>query len=257
MFDPKALAKEAKRPEHQRKIMEILRQTKTPKARTNGTGISSIVNKMKEEGGFAMKKKDLTKHYENFKNVPKAKRDKRVRDVLNGLVGEKIPTGTEPFKMQIVKEDVGHLTNSNIDLNKGKKVRNQAALLSIKKVINKAKRDTSKSGEVNASHNSPKTRKRKEENVVQYVYFDRPVKIGNDDFTAKLSAEQLKGQDPNLLNLYHINVKKDATRAQSASGPSVPLTNSIGKKGQNVKAQKGPRRTGFSIQEILSNKENK
>lgn len=181
--------------------------------------------------GSKPKIKDLTKHYNNFSKLPKATREKIIDAKLNNMVGNPIDTDTPPYQMQIIPEKIGHITNSNIVLNKGKTLRNQAALLALKKIVNRAKQDISRDGTVDLTHNAPATAQRKANEVAKYVYFDRPVKIGNDDFTVKMSTEQIKGQRPDLLDLYHINVKRNITRS---SGPNVPLSNTIPNKPKNV-----------------------
>ena len=59
MFNAEALAKEAKKPEHQRRIAEILRKSKQDKS---GQSIAGYLGgKLKEKGGYAMK--DLPEQY--------------------------------------------------------------------------------------------------------------------------------------------------------------------------------------------------
>jgi hypothetical protein len=58
MFNAEALAKEAKKPEHQRRIAEILRKSKQSEG---GQSISGYLGrKLKEKGGYAMKPLDKT-----------------------------------------------------------------------------------------------------------------------------------------------------------------------------------------------------
>lgn len=53
MFDPKALAEEAQKPQHQRKIAEILRKSKQSESVESISGY--LGGKLKEKGGYAMK----------------------------------------------------------------------------------------------------------------------------------------------------------------------------------------------------------
>ena len=63
---------------------------------------------------------------------------------------------------------------------------------------------------------------------------EQALKAGRTPEEAAASAEQLKEQDPDLLNLYHINVKRDVNPTQSALGSNIPLNNSITQRTQNV-----------------------
>lgn len=89
MFDPKALAREAKRPEHQRKIAEILRKSNEGKgAKGNNAGISKILgDKLKEEGGYAMKPLDKTV---NSLGEPVAKTEEGVKKFNKWFKGSKV-----------------------------------------------------------------------------------------------------------------------------------------------------------------------
>lgn len=44
--------------------------------------------------------------------------------------------------------------------------------------------------------------------VLKYITFETSIKIGNDYFTVTLTTERVKGQAPDLLDLYNISVKR-------------------------------------------------
>lgn len=85
--------------------------------------------------------------------------------------------------------------------------RHLAALKQVENIISNA----IKTGEsdVDLTHNTnTKTLKHKQK-VDKYIYFNTQVLINEQIYNVKLSAEQIKGQDPNVLDLYDVNIKKE------------------------------------------------
>lgn len=167
----------------------------------------------------------------------------QITEYLNSLVGKILETGSKPLQVQVKGRHVRHIAKSNVPLSKSNEKKHNAAVRQLDKILKTAIK-TNRDGSVDLSHNTnPKTLARKK-NIVQYVYFEAPVKIGENIYTVEFSTEQLKNQDPNLLDLYNVRVKKTGVRA-TEKGTSTPAsTTSIDKSKLNVKPEYQEGRSG-------------
>ena len=156
---------------------------------------------------------------------------------LNSLIGEQLNTASAPLQIQITEGNKPHIKNANVPLNRGQRKRHAAALQSLRDIVQIARR-TDRDGRVDLSHNKGKTLRHKQ-NVEEYVYFSAPVQINTENgpifYDVELHTERIKGQDPNVLDLYHVRVKRNL--------PNAGLTalrgddNSIGNNGEIVKPE--------------------
>ena len=147
-----------------------------------------------------------------------------VENHINSLIGQAIDTATEPLQIQITKDNKIHVIRSNVKLEKGKKKRHNAALTKIEKIINNA--EETNTAPTDLSHNTKKKTLRHKQNVLEYVYFGSPIRIGNDLYTVELTTERADGQNPNILDLYNMRVKKnDLTGTNLIASPQGQLNN--------------------------------
>ena len=172
-----------------------------------------------DEGDFAFFQPaenaiDLTELVDNAANLS----ENDMFNMLEGILNKAMDTLSKPLQIQVVSGNKGHIVGTNLNLSKSQTKKHYAAIQALEKIINNAVKND-KDGTVKLGHNKGKTREHKENDVIKYVYFDSPVKIGTEYFNVELHTEQTKGQDPNLLNLYHIRVRRN------------PATNSIALQG--------------------------
>lgn len=175
----------------------------------NNTLDSELVNKNgeqnKEDSSLYQVATDLTEEFKGIKEGEITEQD--VEDYINSLIGQAIDTSTEPLQIEVTKGNKAHIIQSNVRLNKGQLTRHQSTLYKLESIINNAIKNN-RNGDVELTHNTnPKTLKHKE-SIEKYVYFDSPIRINEDVFSVELTTEQIKGQNPNLLDLYNIRVKK-------------------------------------------------
>ena len=149
---------------------------------------------------------DLTQDFADVQSGNITEQD--IENHLNSLIGQAFDTATTPLQIQITKTNKPHVIKSNVKLEKGKKKRHNAALNKIEKIINNASM-TSKSENVDTLHNTNAKTLNHKKNVLKYITFESPLKIGNDYYTVELTTERIKGQKPSLLDLYNIRVKKN------------------------------------------------
>lgn len=134
--------------------------------------------------------------------------EEMINDTLNGLLNKAMDTLSKPLQIQVTNENKAHIANSNLPLSNAQQKRHNTAITALEKVVNNATKNN-KDGSVDLSHNKGKTLEHKQNEVERYVYFDSPVTINGENFNVELHTEQIKGQNPNLLNLYHIRVKRN------------------------------------------------
>ena len=134
--------------------------------------------------------------------------EQMIENHLNSLIGQTYDTATKPLQIQLTKENNPHVKKSNVKLEKGKKKRHFAALNKIEQIINNASM-IGKPTDVDLNHNTNKKTIKHKNNVLKYIYFESPIKINNDYYTVYLDTERVKKQDPALLDLYNIRVKKN------------------------------------------------
>lgn len=197
---------------------------------------------------------DLTDPFANIAKLPADKRAEKVEFALNTLIGSAMDTATPPLQIQITKENKLHIKNSNIQLKWGQLKRHQTALTTLEKIVNVAQK-TDRKGEVDASHNTSKKTLAHKANVEEYVYFQAPVKIGEDTFWVELATERVKGQDKNLLDLYNVRVKRNPASAHLSTLRQGSSTDRITNKEDVVKAQESGKTNNPSelLQENLFN----
>lgn len=151
--------------------------------------------------------------------------EQMIENHLNSLIGQVYGTVTEPLQIQLTKENNPHVKKSNVKLEKSKKKRHFAALNKIENIINNA--SMTGSSDVDLTHNTKAKTLKHKSKVLKYVYFESPIKINNDYYTVYLDTERVKNQDPALLDLYNIRVKKNIlTGTNLIASPQGQVNNS-------------------------------
>lgn len=229
-------------------IADIMREIKGNKS---GTFDSANPNIYLQEDITAV---DLTAPFAAIAKLPADQRAQQVESSLNALIGQAMDTATPPLQIQITADNKVHIKNSNVKLKKGQLKRHQTALTTLEKIVNVAQK-TDRKGEVDASHNTSKKTLAHKANVEEYVYFQAPVKIGEDTFLVELATERVKGQDKNLLDLYNVRVKRNPTAAHLSTLPQGSSTDRITNNEEFVKAQESGKTNNPSelLQENLFN----
>ena len=158
---------------------------------------------------------DLT---QDFADIQSGKiTDQDIKNYINTLIGQAFDTATTPLQIQIINGNKAHVIKSNIKLQGTKKAKHNAALNKVEQIINNASM-IGKPESVDLTHNQSKATLKHKKNVLKYITFESPIKIGNDYYTVELITERVKGQAPELLNLYNVRVKKN----NGAATPSNP-----------------------------------
>lgn len=229
-------------------IADIMREIKGNKSGTFGSANPNIYL---QEDITAV---DLTAPFADIAKLPADQRAQQVESSLNALIGQAMDTATPPLQIQITADNKVHIKNSNVKLKKGQLKRHQTALTTLEKIVNVAQK-TDRKGEVDASHNTSKKTLAHKANVEEYVYFQAPVKIGEDTFLVELATERVKGQDKNLLDLYNVHVKRNPTAAHLSTLPQGSSTDRITNNEEFVKAQESGKTNNPSelLQENLFN----
>lgn len=197
---------------------------------------------------------DLTAPFADIAKLPADQRAQQVESSLNALIGQAMDTATPPLQIQITADNKVHIKNSNVKLKNGKLKRHQTALTTLEKIVNVAQK-TDRNGAVDVSHNTSKKTLAHKANVEEYVYFQAPVKIGEDTFLVELATERVKGQDKNLLDLYNVHVKRNPATAHLSTYGQGSSTDRITNNEEFVKAQESGKTNNPSelLQENLFN----
>lgn len=197
---------------------------------------------------------DLTAPFADIAKLPADQRAQQVESSLNALIGQAMDTATPPLQIQITADNKVHIKNSNVKLKNGKLKRHQTALTTLEKIVNVAQK-TDRKGAVDVSHNTSKKTLAHKANVEEYVYFQAPVKIGEDTFLVELATERVKGQDKNLLDLYNVHVKRNPATAHLSTYGQGSSTDRITNNEEFVKAQESGKTNNPSelLQENLFN----
>ncbi|WP_428041234.1 LPD5 domain-containing protein [Candidatus Avelusimicrobium fimicolum] len=197
---------------------------------------------------------DLTAPFADIAKLPADQRAQQVESSLNALIGQAMDTAAPPLQIQITADNKVHIKNSNVKLKNGKLKRHQTALTTLEKIVNVAQK-TDRKGAVDVSHNTSKKTLAHKANVEEYVYFQAPVKIGEDTFLVELATERVKGQDKNLLDLYNVHVKRNPATAHLSTYGQGPSTDRITNNEEFVKAQESGKTNNPSelLQENLFN----
>lgn len=159
---------------------------------------------------------DLTDQFADIRTKETGEIAKLVEDYLNTLIGEAMDTATEPLQVQIIESKKGHIINNGIKLHPTQQIRKNTALINLENLIRNAQK-TDRDGTVDLSHNKGKNLKRKQKSVEQYVYFETKFKVGKNSYSVEFATEQIKGQDPHLLDLYNVRVKSKGGAARSSN----------------------------------------
>lgn len=165
-----------------------------------------------------------------FKSKPT---EEEVANYLTSLIGQLLDTGTPPLQVQVKDDHIDHIVNTNVPLNKSNIKKHRAALIRLSSLLKRATK-TERDGTVDLSHNTRKRTLKRKKNLVQYVYFEVPVRIGQRFYSVEFATEQVKNQDPNILDLYNVHVKKTGERVSKADTSSPVSKQSIDKPSQNV-----------------------
>lgn len=127
---------------------------------------------------------------------------------LGTLIGQAIGTSTQPLQIRIDERDIPHIVRSNVELSGNQKIRHNAALLELERII-RASKKTDKPGDVDLKHNTGKRTLSRKKKVQEYVYFKTRLQAAKDLFyTIEFSTERNKTGDSNVLNLYNVHVKR-------------------------------------------------
>lgn len=180
--------------------------------------LSKETEKSTSETLFQEEVADLTSSFDNIKSADPTEVAEEVERQLNSLIGVALDTKTKPLQIQLTEDNKGHVKKTNLKLTEKQLAKHNTALLNLKQIANNAVK-TEKDGTVDTAHNTRKKTIKHKANVAQYVYFESPIKIRNNLYTVELHTEQVKGQDPNLLDLYHVRVKYQGNAQLSTLSP--------------------------------------
>lgn len=111
-----------------------------------------------------------------------------------------------PLQIQVTNTNEKHIVSPNVKLNKRQQEKHNTALFQLEAIINRASVVNERT--VDLAHNTKaKTLKHKEQ-ISSYVTFQTPISINQDLYSIILTTERVKNQNPNLLDLYNVRVKK-------------------------------------------------
>ena len=153
---------------------------------------------------------DLTQDFADISSGKITEQD--VEKHIMSLIGQTFNTATEPLKIKLTKDNNPHVMTTNVKLKGKQKTQHNAALKRIEHLINNASM-IGKSRDVDLTHNTNSKTLKHKQNVLKYIDFESPVKIGNDYYTVKLTTERVKGQAPDILDLYNVHAKKSSSAA--------------------------------------------
>ena len=173
---------------------------------------------------------DLTQDFADISSGKITEQD--VEKHIMSLIGQTFDTATEPLKIQLTKGNKAHILNSNVQLTHNRKKKHNAALNKVESIINNASM-IGKSEPVDLTHNTNKRTLKHKQQVLKYVTFESPIKIGNDYYTVELITERVKGQSPELLDLYNVRVRKN-NPANTLSNPNGLNASSQGQVNNNI-----------------------
>ena len=173
---------------------------------------------------------DLTQDFADISSGKITEQD--VENHIMSLIGQTYDTATEPLKIQLVKGNKAHVMGSNVRLNPNQQKKHNAALNKVESIINNASM-IGKSEPVDLTHNTNKRTLKHKQQVLKYVTFESPIKIGNDYYTVELITERVKGQAPELLDLYNVRVRKNSP-ANTLSNPNGSNALSQGQSNNNI-----------------------
>lgn len=158
---------------------------------------------------------DLTSEFADISSGTIIEQD--IEDRLNSLISHAYDTATTPIQIQVIGKHKRHIATSNVPLKGTKEARHNTAVYALELIINNAERDdvrTAAEGAVDLTHNTSKKTLARRQKVDSYVYFNSPIVINGQNYNVELATEKIKGQDPDLLDLYNIRVKKAPYQTQ-------------------------------------------
>ena len=129
-----------------------------------------------------------------------------------------IKTGTSPLKIKVVGgENKKHIIKPNIPLSGKRAKLHKIIILNLENIIPNTIKINDENKSKNKPHNTSERTKEHKRKVELYVHFTGKFKIiirndeGNsieENYTIRISAEQKKGQDARILNLYNIEINR-------------------------------------------------
>lgn len=147
---------------------------------------------------------DLSEEFSLIKEGAITSKD--VENYIKGLINTVFDTASEPLQIQVTNTNEKHIVSPNVKLNKRQQEKHNTALFQLEAIINRASVVNERT--VDLAHNTKaKTLKHKEQ-ISSYVTFQTPISINQDLYSIILTTERVKNQNPNLLDLYNVRVKK-------------------------------------------------
>ncbi|MCR4821168.1 MAG: hypothetical protein K5838_08615, partial [Elusimicrobiales bacterium] len=129
-----------------------------------------------------------------------------------------IKTGTSPLKIKVVVgENKKHIIKPNIPLSGKRAKLHKIIILNLENIIPNTIKINDENESKNKPHNTSERTKEHKRKVELYVHFTGKFKIiirndeGNsieENYAIRISAEQKKGQDARILNLYNIEINR-------------------------------------------------
>lgn len=173
-----------------------------------GTGKSGATAKTEiAADGTELNTVDISKSFKKVKCDPNNKQE-CMEKYLGTLIGQAIATSTQPLQIRIDERDIPHIVRSNVELSGTQKVRHNAALLELERII-RASKKIDKPGDVDLKHNTGERTLSRKKKVQEYVYFKTRLQAAKGLFyTIEFSTERNKKGDPEVLNLYNVHVKR-------------------------------------------------
>lgn len=209
--------------------------------------VTGTEDEIKFQSGIAEKAVDITSLLDGMKNITVKQAQEKIIQEFEKMLGIPMKTGTPPFKLQLVDGKYLHVVDNGLKMRVSKSKQKLATLSVIEDVVNQAVK-TDRPGDVDLSHNKGKTKDRKENTVDEYIYFEAPIMFKDDRgenqyYTVELATEKVKGQDPNLLDLYNVRLKKKVLPMRNAESDSyatgrAPSKDSISQNSDNVNSEK-------------------
>ena len=161
---------------------------------------------------------DTTDSYKKIEGEDKKQAESKANEHLKSLIGKPIDTAEGPLKVQLMGYSRSGILRSHTNLKDKKRKQYNSVLLNLEKILPFAKR-INRDGRVDLSHNTRKQTLEHKKKVNQYIYFVAPVQINGEKYFVEFSTEQMKGENPNLLELYNVRIKRSPIHAPSATVP--------------------------------------
>ena len=189
----------------------------------------------KESGSISSTKIEFEYEIDGNEKEIKKIAEKRLNEIIN----LPLKTATAPLQIQVIKDNIRPYNLRTENKIKGIKNKvHKASLSALEKVVKSAVKVGE--GEVDTQHNTSKKTIAHKQKVDKYVYFKSPIKIKVGDeyfyYDVKLVTEQIKGQDKNLLDLYHIEIGRPRSTSRRTNSSGVNMY--IAQNNENVNIKK-------------------